>query len=388
MKIYFYLTHTLYAKVLIPLIVKLADKNCDVFVSKNKFDFLKYSPRLYGSMPVSNRFVNRNSFDFVAGISDYSGEWNAVKDRVNFTYRAQDCDVIIGTTKNLDKLKILQKKNPNANIYAVGYQHMPFVMSLKGGLKKKNLPPVCMDIFTKPNPFSDMHGFPGYISNHDFSFRGFPYLEKAHEDYYPKHAGKNGAGKKYVLIFHPGGYRDIVSKKGDSKKTCYRKQTEFLRIICGPIFKNGLIPVIKVHPLAARHHFKEDVSEIVNILKLHDRQFRDVIIEDRNYYKYAYESDCIVTFGSSGIYEIFSLGLRNVIICGFLGNARAGKFPFTKGIFIETVRDYNNFWQGARQNYFSRAYGENSFLSSVHKSYSTLLEKDISGNILEDIGLK
>ncbi len=386
MKIYFYLTHTLYAKALIPLVIKLGEKGCDVFVSRNKFDFLKYSPRLYGATPVSNRFVNKNSFDFVAGISGYSDEWHKVREKINFTYNPGMCDVIIGTTKNLDRLETLQKKHPRTDVYAIGYQHMPFIMSLKGSFKKKNLPPLCVDIFTKSNPFSDIHNFPRYISNHDFSFRGFPYLEKPYRDYSGQ-MPKSTKEKKYVLIFHPGGYRDVVTRRGDSKRVSYQKQKEFLKLICAPVLKKGLIPVIKVHPLAARYHFKEDILAIVNTLKLSDKRFRDIVIEDKDYYKYAFESDCIVTFGSSGIYELFSLGLRNIIICSFLGKTRTEKFPFAKGIFIEKAEDYNNFWEREREDYFSRAYGENPFLNNVRESYSRLIEKDISEKILEDIGL-
>ncbi len=389
MKIYFYLSHTLYAKVLIPLMVRLADKGHSIYVSKNRFDFLRYDPRTCGGANIPNRFVNKNSFDYVSGIANSSCEWKRVRDSINFTFSLNPgrYDIIIGTTKDLCILESLHRRYPEKRIYAVGYQHMPFIISLKDDLTHKNLPEVCTDIFLKPNPFSARHRFPEYIAGHKVSFRGFPYLESICSGYNTRFpAGKAGC-KRYVLIFHPGGYRNVITKRGEGKKRSYSRQREFLDSICRPVLREGLIPVIKVHPLAARHHFKEDILTILKSLSEDKSDFSKVIVEEDDYYKYVYESDTVVTFGSSSLYELFSIGMRNIIICAFFGDERAKRFSCMKEISIDSKMEYDNFWKREREHYFANIYRGNTLLSRIFLSYSTLFKKDISERILEDAGL-
>lgn len=370
MKILFYLTRTLYAKVLIPLIIKLVNNDHQIYVS-------------------GNRFINRSSFDFVAGISGYSGEWSNVKNKVRFAlfYNPGVFDAIIGTTKNMEVLRALWAKYSQRKVFAVGYQHMPFIISLDGNFRHQNLPQDCMDTFVNENLFSKMHRFPEYISGNKISFRGFSYLEKVYADYYLEYIEKSRRVKRYVLVFHPGGYRGVVTEAGDRKSTSYEKQKRFLKSICTPILEQGLKPVIKIHPLAARYHFKKDVLDILHDISKDKGDFSKIIVEDTNYYKYVYESDTIISFGSSSIYELFSIQVRNVLICNFLGRERSRKFSFMKDIFVETIEDYNSFWKKKRDLYFSQAYKENPILNKIYNSYSALFEKDISGQILKDVGI-
>ena len=386
MNIFFYLTHTLYAKPLIPLIIKAVDARHNVFIRESRFNFLNYNTRRYAGNPVSNTFVNKSSFDYVASISNYLNEWAQVREKVSFIFLKDTgkFDMIIGTTKNLDKLKQFSKRLPGKPVLAIGYQHMPFVISFKGGLKEKNLPSICLEVFTKANAFSKIHRFQEYISNYEISFRGFPYLDKAYSDYYKK---QGSSEKIYALVFHPGGYREVITKKGDNKEACYRKQKFFLDTILSPILKKNLIPVIKVHPLAAKHHFKEDIENLLGSLSKEKRDFLKVLVEDKNYYKYLYKSDTIVTFGSSGIYELFSLKVKNILVCNFFGKERSRKFSFMKGPFIETRNEYEDFWNKERNAYFEDAYKRNSILEKVYQSYSMLFEKDLSGSILKDAGV-
>lgn len=387
MKIFFYSTHTLYSKVLIPLIVKLAGKGHSIYIYKNKPDFLTYDHYRHAGIPASNTFVNRNSFDYVSGIINYSKTWDVVKSGINFTFsrNLSRYDLIIGTTKNLDMLKFFKNKYKGKDIFAIGYQHMPFVVSLRGNFKSVNMPEVCLEVFRKSNPFSEIHAFSEYISDFDISFRGFSYLDSVYSEYFEKRSMEDD--KKYVLIFHPGGYRGVITKMGEGKKRSYAKQAEFLRTVCLPVLKEGLIPVIKAHPLAARYHFKEDILEIITSLSRENRDFEKIVVEDKSYYKYAYDSDTIVGFGSSSIYELFSMNVKNIIICDFFGKARSRKFTFMDGIFLKDAAEYNDFWKRGRKPYFTDAFDEKSILNKIYESYSTLFSKDTSEKMLSDMGL-
>ncbi len=385
MDIFFYLTHTLYAKVLIPIMVRLAEEGHRISVSKNKFSFLRYSPHRYANTPISNTFVNRSSFDYIADISGYKNEWEGIKEGIRFTFfNPKKCDVIIGTTKNLNGLKALRKDYPDKNIFAIGYQHMPFSMCISGRFKDTNLPEVCTEVFIKPNPFSEFHRFGEYIADHKLSFRGFPHLEKAYNGYYLK---RDNGTKRYALVFHPGGYRGVITERGESKKVSYEKQKDFIKTMCTPILERGLIPVIKTHPLASRYHFKEDVLEIVFSLSKEDSDFSRVIVEGENFYKYVYESASFMVSGSSSIYELFSMGIKNVIIYNFFGRSRTNRFSAMKDIFINSKDEYKDFWKDKKEGSISGVYKKSPLLNKIRESYSALFTGDISKRIIDDMGL-
>ncbi|NQT06260.1 MAG: hypothetical protein HQ575_01825, partial [Candidatus Omnitrophica bacterium] len=331
MRISFYLSHALYAKSLIPIIVRLAKGGHDICISKNRLGFLRYEPQLYGANPTANRFVNRSSFDYVAKISGYGDEWAAVRNTVRFVFRIpMNADAIITTTKDMKILSRVKAKYPDKGLFAVGYQHMPFILSMGRPFVRKNLPEICTDVFMNANAFSHIHRFPEYISDYGITFRGFPHVEKIHRMY---EAAEFGKGGRYVLVFHPGGYREIITERGNDKKTSYDKQKAFIDIVCTPILRRGLIPVIKIHPLPARYHFKEDIEEILKGMAASRSEFQDVIVESEDYFKYLNNTDTVVTFGTSGVYELFSVGLKRLIVCNFIGRSRSRKFSFMKGIF-------------------------------------------------------
>ena len=386
MKILFCLTHTLYAKALIPLIVRLAGVN-EIFITKNRPEFLGYSPRICGANPASNRFVNKSAFDYTAGIIGYGQEWSSVRDKIKFVYLGpKKPDVIIGTTKDLKQLGSFKKNGGMKGIFAIGYQHMPFCISLRDNFIRRNMPQACEDVFIKTNMFSGKHRFREYISGRDVSFRGFPYLDKIYSNYSTKMT-EDKKKAPYVLIFHPGGYRGIVSKRGDNKKTSYNNQRDLINTVCRPVLKRGLVPVIKVHPLAARFHFKEDITEILRSLSIGDKDFSKVIVEDRDYYKYAYKAEAVITFGSSGIYELFSMGIKKILILGLFGRNRSDKFSIFNGIYIDSKKGYDNFWKRDRESFFKEAYRKGTILDKVYTSYSTLFTGNNSEEMIKDMGL-
>ena len=72
---------------------------------------------------------------------------------------------------------------------------------------------------------------------------------------------------------------------------------------------NDLTPVIKIHPLCAQYHDYDDLKYLLtkqNSLynKIH------LIRRDDTYVNYAKSSRFILTFGSSSLYELWSIGIK------------------------------------------------------------------------------
>lgn len=376
MEIFFYSDHTLHAKSLIPLVIKFAREGHKVLIKKNNFNFRKYSPRIYCRKPTRNTLVNPSSFDYVAKIIDYSKELNEVRSGLSFVFMPslRKVDVIIGTTKSIPKLKVLCKEN-KIYAYAIGYQHMPFLVSIfdqrDWGFPSND--ESLYEVFFGDNNFSKIHRFCEILRGNGICILGFPYLDKAQDYLNSLSVASDKGRKRYVLIFHPGGYRNVITSEGEPKKACRAKQAKFIKDICLPILDIGLIPVIKTHPLYAIYHSIEDLRYIIKELSQDDPRYNEVVVTDDGYWRWAFYSKFIITFGSSSIYELFSRGFKNVCIVNWLGKERSSKFSFLTDI---TINSYEDFLEMVKNNSFPEIdidSTNNIFEAyhSIHKEKST-----------------
>ena len=254
-----------------------------------------------------------------------------------------------------------------SKICCLGYQHIPFTLFL--GLEKKLK--ISNNKLLEKNYFTNYHSFSKLLNNFDVIDSSFTYI-----DYLDNHNLINQK-KNFVLIFHPGGYRNIITKKNESKNNSYSKQNEFLTKICKPLLLNDLTPVIKIHPLCAQYHDYDDLKYLLtkqNSLynKIH------LIRRDDTYVNYAKSSRFILTFGSSSLYELWSIGIKNAYVCNFLGEERSQKFSFFKSIFLEKYEDYLKLISKSD----SEEAKKDTFTNDIINAYSDLNKKNSVKNSL------
>ena len=197
--------------------------------------------------------------------------------------------------------------------------------------------------------------------------------------------------KDKVLIFHPGGYRGVVSSLGDSKEACYMSQKLFIKRVCLPLVDQDLIPVIKVHPLRAKFH---DIADLVLLA----REVEEEAVIDRNsiqfldakdwYWDTAYQSKFILNFGSTSIFELWSAGMKNVYICNFEGKERSRKLDFFKSSVLETYHEYVNFVKNADRHEPKLDPFTKEVMSTYHALFEGRSVAHTTGNISSVLGLE
>jgi hypothetical protein len=337
-------SQTLYAKVTIPMALACLEKGWEVTFRVNR-------PVLFGRSvgfseegikrrPTGVGVLNPDAYHFVAELIGLGNKWRAVRGRVRFSLsgavRPRKFDAVVGTTKDMNLLfRIAGKGVPT---FALGYQHLPVVARLGGPLVGHDDCADRQSVFFNDNAFAQQHRFGDIVKNCGVRLTTFTFLDTV----YARRPTKV-AEKDRVLIFHPGGYRDVVSTFGADEETCYAAQRAFLQRLCIPLVAKGLIPVIKVHPLRARYHDLEDLEILVRDVERKNGLAEgsiELIGPKGWFWDAAFRSAFILTFGSSSIYELWSAGLKNVYVCNFEGTARSRKFGFFSSVFLDTYDAY------------------------------------------------
>ncbi len=337
-------SQTLYAKVTIPLALCCLARGWRVTFQTNRpvlfgrsFGF---SEKAVTRKPTSVAILNPEAIDYVAGLIGLGAPWRAARKKVRFSttaaLRPGRFDGVVGTTKNMDALRRVAAKGIPA--YALGYQHLPVFARVGSRFAGYDDAADWNSVFFGDNPFAARHGFAGILKGCGIRLSTFTFLDEVH-------ARRSGhqAERDQVLIFHPGGYRGVVSEAGESKKSSYAKQKKFLERLCIPLLAKGLKPVIKVHPLRARFHDIEDLKQLaMEVEREHGLPGGSIGLLGPTDWSWdtAYRSALILTFGSSAIYELWSAGLKNVFVCNFQGSARSGRFDFFRSVFLDSYEAY------------------------------------------------
>ncbi len=374
MKFFFSHSHSLYPKVTIPLALEFLGHGHQVSFKVNRPTFFGKS---YG---FTDDYIKRNpngvsisnpkSFGYVSRIINHHEEWQIAQKSIRYIKRNDfnNFDAIISTTKQLPELNAVSKNN-NMRGFAIGYQHIPFVVKIATPNEISDTTVSNSSVFLSDNLFSRRHSFPELLGSYQCLPVGFLYLDKvwAHLQGSGYQKSKDGT----VLVFHPGGYRGIFSEPGDSKSVCYANQKNNLEQIFLPLLEAGFRPVIKIHPLRAMYHDFDDVAEIISEIEvnrgLHQSAIQ-ILRPDEWYWDYAFKSRFMLTFGSSSIYELWSAGLENVFVCNFFGKERSGKFEFFDNIIIDSYDSYLNFVESGNFSIDE----SNPLTKEVFKQYSDL----------------
>jgi hypothetical protein len=325
--------HTLYAKVTIPLAVRLVAEGHEVVVEHR--GRRRFSDRYVLRNPTEVSVVDSGSLAYVARLIGLEREWDSVAPSVRVTRRPRGhFDAIVGTTKDLGPLRERAAADERATVWALGYQHMPFVVRVggrEGGLERS--------LFLRENPFTEAHGFLDILGDDDAWPNSFTFLDRVVE-----RRPSADPKRDRVLIFHPGGWRGVVTAAGDDGATSRRKQRAFFERACRPLLAAGLRPVIKVHPLRALHH---DLADVETVAREIDPGI-EVLAPDDWFWDDAFHSAFVVNYGSSSVYELWSAGIRSAIVCNFEGTARSEKFAVFESVFVDTHEAYVDFVEDER----------------------------------------
>jgi hypothetical protein len=335
---------TLHMKVAIPVAIRLAEQGHEVAFERRGKPWQRFSDRYVRAHPTTVGLVDRRALRFVAEVIGYEDEWTAVERDIALV-RGPDpsFDAIVGTTKDLARLREL-RRGPGVPAYALGYQHMPYLVEV--GARPEAHPNGPGSFFLRRNEFTEAHRFLEILNGDRAVPNSFTFLDRVLE----RRTNVTETSSR-VLIFHPGGYRDVVTSPGDPREVCIHKQVAFFERACLPIVRKGLTPVIKVHPLRARHHDYEDVMEVSRRIEAANGIEPGTIrcIGPRGWFwDEAFRAAFVVNYGSSAIYELWSAGVRSAVVCNFEGRARSEKFSAFEGIFLDEHEAYRDFIEQER----------------------------------------
>jgi hypothetical protein len=366
MRVLFTHAQTLYLKVAIPVAIRLMQQGHEVAFERRGRPWQRFSDRYVRAHATTMGLIDRRALRFVAELIGYGSEWAAAEDRVALVRKADaSFDTYVGTTKDLGRLRELSRLT-GVKAYALGYQHMPYVVEV--GAKSEPVAGGPGSFFLRRNPFTQAHRFLEILNGDRAVPNSFTYLDRVLERR-PKVVERSNR----VLIFHPGGYRNVVTSPGDPRELCIRKQVAFFERACLPILRHGLIPVIKVHPLRARHHDYDEVVEVSRQIERANGIEPGTIrcIGPRGWFwDEAFRAAFVVNYGSSSIYELWSVGVHSAVVCGFEGRARSEKFSLLEGIVIHEHADYREFI--ARERFRRPQRGE--LAEEVARAYEQLCD--------------
>jgi hypothetical protein len=373
-KILFYGSNLLYFKSLIPIInLFLKKKNFDIYIITNSLNlyskiFFKFIKQ---KKPEHVNIISKFTVTWISKLINQEKKFNLIKEDINFLNKVElfffkkKFDCLVCTTKDLDEIKKYQ--NIFKKKIVIGYHHMPMVL----GDNFENEKSKESSFFVKKNYFTAAHNysFAKTIRTSNFFLNRFVYLNKSLNL-------KKVKNFKNVLIFHPGGYRNILTKPGESKIKSYEVQRVFIKKICIPLIKNNLKPILKIHPLHAMYHGKEDCLEILRQINLPQVE---VVGPEENYYEYLKTSKFAISFGSSSSYELWSLGYKNIFYCNFFGDKRTLKFKFLKKQFFSSEKKYLKIILSKNLNFFfAKKYLKLFYLFKNTKNYKSKIFKLIS----------
>jgi len=335
-KILIVATMTLHLKPLIPILISLGSNN-KIYIYSNLRNQMNYFTNLNKKIinePTRVNLINYKAMLWIAELIGLKNEFLKLnKKQIKFVNILQTkfikFDYIIGTTKSL---KFMKKYFLKENIFFVGYQHMPVygqVIKKKSNKSFKN-----KKIFERYDYFIN-HQFPQILSKTNLYLGGFLHLDHLILKKEPK--------KDNVFFFHPGGWRKIFTNYGDKKADSYKKQKEKITKLLIPLKETDNKIIIKCHPLAAKFHEKQDLIDIINCIKKEININNDIIIIDtiEEQLKYLNSSKMIFTFGSSSIFELWCMGLRNIkVISFFSSDRRSQQFIDFKDLYIKSYFNY------------------------------------------------
>lgn len=325
--IYIKASQSLYLKTILPILPHIKGKY--FFYSNIKSLLFKNQniEKIISNRPTNFNIINLKSILYISKLIEFDTNFFSYNTNIKFTYTTftKNNSVLICTTKDL----IFAKKNYSKfkKIIVVGYQHLPI-----------------LGIFDISNSYShdEIYNNPFFVKNNfhkilkNIKFQKSIFLNLIYQNKSDFEVKKNS-----ILVFHPGGYRNIISNKDDNKIMSYQKQLSFFKKVLTPLLNRGFFIYIKIHPLCAKYHTYYDMHKILISDNFFKKNILKIKILDRqvNYIPFAQKTIFNLTFGSSAIYELWSLGIVNNYICRIFKDERSDKFNLFKDITLMKISE-------------------------------------------------
>lgn len=325
--IYVKSSQTLYLKTILPILIHIKGNIYFIVNLKNFFFKNNNIKNIISKNPTNFNIINPLSISYVSKIIKIQNKIENKIQNFNYTinFNIKSNSILICTTKDLNFASKNYKKFKK--IIIVGYQHIPIlgIYDKKYKYQDKNI---------NKNLFFKLNNFGKILEN--IQFKRFIFTNLL----YQNEISSTQTPTNSILIFHPGGYRNVISEYGDSKKISYKKQMIFFEDLIFPLLRQNYKIFIKTHPLHAIYHSYEDLTLIINQSKVLNKYKSKINILNvfDNYLPIAKKSKFNLVFGSSALYELWALGIYNNYICNYLNDKRSQKFNIFKDI---TINDKN-----------------------------------------------
>jgi hypothetical protein len=101
-----------------------------------------------------------------------------------------------------------------------------------------------------------------------------------------------------------------------------------------------------------------------------------------SFWDVAFDSSFIITFGSSAIYELWSVGIKNVYIFDFIGSERSRRFSYFESVFVKSSDEYHSIID---QSKGQSTPSFDDFTKKIFKGYSSLFGMNSVDLIIDEI---
>lgn len=305
MRILLHASHLLHWRSLLPVAIELSHRGHEIVVQTTRPDWLGMPTWQMHWRPTKVTGINKTSLAWLAEKIGYAAEWKACETHY-YLWEGMAPDVCVTTTKDLKWAR--EKVEMGYQTFAVGYQHIPFVVQLEVGSCGPIEP---LGPFGPGHPFCQLHNINAVLGL-GFAHRcGFPHLDKI--------PVRLEVPRPTILLQHPGGYRGIGG---------YQWMVDVCRVIVDAGYDAAITP----------HIFPGWGYDDISLHYAMKAKFPYSTGFWFAPYWRQVASGCalILTTGSSAAYEMWSVGLTNVFILGYVGGTRHEKFGLFKDLRIES----------------------------------------------------
>jgi len=335
---------TFHYRSLLPIMKRLSENGHSVNVLSKGY----FTEKRIRNKPRSLNIITKKSLEFVceqSGLDKYflgKVHFCPYVRRLNIPSSTffQKQDMFISTTKGFPWLNQMAKyKKPRV---AIAYQN---ILRTYFTTNKDTFPDNCL-----PNLEFEEQIINKYKINSEMT--GLPFIDA----YMERSKYYRDIDSRKVLLLHPGGYRGVITKMGESKKLSYIKQLELYENLISYI-PDHLKLTIKIHPLAAKYHD----------LKFHKENFSHLGIDFIEGFlgDYLFEYYAVLSIGSSALYEV--LRFKPLWILNYFSKERTDYYKDLPSLFINSGEDLyeklRNREHPKLNNYF-----ENRFIDRLKKT--------------------
>lgn len=326
---------------LLPVVVELARRSHTITIQTTRANWRGLPTFQMAFRPRFVTGINKSMLDWVSRLDGFGEAWEKAQERIRYTrwFVPEHYDCALATTKELDELRNLEREiNGCMKTFAIGCQHWPVMLrhrfdpwNEESGSKRDEGVPAP---FKAGHPFADYHRFGGMLYEREMIPCGFPHL-----DQYPQIAPSQG---NRVHLIHHGGYRGL---KGHA----------WMLSILRACHEAGYVPSISAHGIHGYGYAWQDLSAAIHKARmprilgnpqgwqsLVDQlglQGTPVIIAGGTWRTIVSECAVVLTTGSATIYDLWSIGHRNVLVLDYLGGGRSKAFQVVPDILVRSEQE-------------------------------------------------